>query len=123
MEKLADNAYPIDDLFKRRWSPRAFAERPVEHDKLRSMFGAARWAPSAFNEQPWSFIVATKEDLNGYNRLLNCSPRRINAGHIEPPSYCSLLRIFVTRTRESLIDSRAMISAWRSRTSYCKPMH
>jgi hypothetical protein len=38
MEKPADNTYPIHDLFKRRWSPRAFAERPVEHEKLRSLF-------------------------------------------------------------------------------------
>ncbi|MGZ4909422.1 MAG: nitroreductase family protein [Halobacteriota archaeon] len=74
MEKPADNMYPIHDLMKRRWSPRAFAKRPVEHGKLRSMFEAARWAPSAFNAQPWSFIVATKEDLNVYNRLLHCMP-------------------------------------------------
>lgn len=74
MEKPADNENPIHDLLKRRWSPRAFAERPVEHDKLRSLFEAARWAPSAFNAQPWSFIVATKEDLSGYDRLLNCMP-------------------------------------------------
>jgi nitroreductase len=72
MEKPADNTYPIHDLLKRRWSPRAFAERPVEHDKLRSLFEAARWAPSAFNAQPWSFIVATKEDLSGYNRVFHC---------------------------------------------------
>lgn len=38
------------------------------------MFEAARWAPSAFNAQPWSFIVATKEDSNVYNRLLHCMP-------------------------------------------------
>ena len=74
MEKPADSTYPIHDLMKRRWSPRAFAERPVEHEKLRSMFEAARWAPSALNAQPWSFIVATKEDLNVYNRLLHCMP-------------------------------------------------
>jgi len=74
MEKPADSTYPIHDLMKRRWSPRAFAERLVEHEKLRSMFEAARWAPSAFNAQPWSFIVATKEDSNVYNRLLHCMP-------------------------------------------------
>ncbi len=72
LEKPAHNAYPIHELIKKRWSPRAFAERPVEHDKLLSVFEAARWAPSALNAQPWSFILATKEDEKGYNRLLGC---------------------------------------------------
>ena len=56
MEKPAETAYPIEELLRRRWSPRAFAERPVEPEKLASMFEAARWSPSCFNEQPWSFI-------------------------------------------------------------------
>ncbi len=76
MEKPADNAYPIHELIKRRWSPRAFAERPVEHGKLLSLFEAARWAPSALNAQPWSFILATKEDNEGFDRLLGCLPER-----------------------------------------------
>ncbi len=72
MEKPADTQYPIHDLLKRRWSPRAFAERPVEAEKLRSLFEAARWAPSSNNEQPWRFLVATKENKMGYDRLFNC---------------------------------------------------
>jgi nitroreductase len=68
-----DVDYPIVDLLRRRWSPRAFAERPVELEKLRSIFEAARWAPSSFNAQPWSFIVATKHgDLADYQRMLGC---------------------------------------------------
>jgi nitroreductase len=76
MERQADNAYPIDDLLRRRWSPRAFDERPVEKEKLLSLFEAARWAPSAFNAQPWSFIFATKEDQSTYGRLLSCMQAR-----------------------------------------------
>ncbi len=77
MERPADNAYPIHELLKRRWSPRAFAERPVEHDKLLSLFEAARWAPSARNAQPWSFILALKEGGKGeFDRLLECLPER-----------------------------------------------
>ena len=72
MEKPADTTYPIHDLLRRRWSPRAFSARPVEPEKLRSLWEAARWAPSSFNEQPWSFIVATKENQEGYERLLHC---------------------------------------------------
>ena len=62
MEKQADTAYPIHELLQRRWSPRAFSDKMVETDKLRSLFEAARWAPSSNNEQPWSFIIATKDE-------------------------------------------------------------
>jgi nitroreductase len=72
MEKPAPTDYLIEDLLKRRWSPRAFANRNVEPDKLCSLFEAARWAPSSFNEQPWSFIITTKEHAEEYARLLNC---------------------------------------------------
>jgi nitroreductase len=72
VEKQADTAYPIHELLQRRWSPRAFSDKMVETDKLRSLFEAARWAPSSNNEQPWSFIIATKDDENNYRRLFDC---------------------------------------------------
>jgi len=72
MEKPAQTDHPIQEILKRRWSPRAFADRMVESEKLRSLFEAARWAPSSFNEQPWFFIVATKEKLEEHARLLSC---------------------------------------------------
>jgi len=72
MEKSAENAHPIEELLRRRWSPRAFAERPVEPEKLLSMFEAARWSASSFNEQPWSFIVATRDDEAEFARMLSC---------------------------------------------------
>lgn len=72
MEKPADTQYSIHDLLRRRWSPRAFDDRPIELEKLRSLFEAARWAPSSNNEQPWRFLVATKENHAEYDRLFNC---------------------------------------------------
>ena len=72
MEKPAPTNHPIHDLLRQRWSPRAFAPRPVEREKLLSLLEAARWAPSSFNEQPWSFIVATKEVPAEFEQLLNC---------------------------------------------------
>ena len=72
VEKPADTRHPIQDLLKRRWSPRAFSDRLVEPDTLRSLLEAARWAPSSSNEQPWSFLVATKDDQAEYGRLLSC---------------------------------------------------
>jgi|GEM_PF-5025595 len=49
MEKPATAQYPIHDLLKQRWSLRAFSERPVEPEHLRSLLEAARWAPSSNN--------------------------------------------------------------------------
>lgn len=72
MEKPAETNYPIHDLLARRWSPRAFDERPIEPDKLRSLLEAARWAPSSNNEQPWRFVAATKEHKADWERLFNC---------------------------------------------------
>jgi len=61
----------IHELLARRWSPRAFSPRPVESAKLAHLFEAARWAPSSYNAQPWAFIVATRKDAEGYNRMLS----------------------------------------------------
>jgi nitroreductase len=72
VEKPATIQFPIHELLTRRWSPRAFDERPIEPDTLKSLFEAARWAPSSNNEQPWRFIVASKEQQPSYDRLCAC---------------------------------------------------
>jgi nitroreductase len=72
MEKPAQTQYPIEEILRRRWSPRAFSNRAVEPEKLQSLFEAARWAPSCFNEQPWNFIFATKQKPEEHARLLSC---------------------------------------------------
>jgi len=70
--KIADPDHDIDDVFRNRWSPRAFADTPVEPEKIRRMLEAARWTMSSYNEQPWRYVVATKEDDEAYEALLNC---------------------------------------------------
>ena len=94
MEKPADNAHPIHDLLKRRWSPRAFSDKPVEPETLRSLWEAARWAPSCFNEQPWYFLVATKRDGAEYDRLLAC----LNEGNSAWAGRAPVLMVSVART-------------------------
>src|ERR1700693_2639642 len=64
--------YPVHELIASRWSPYSFANRSVSDDDLRSLFEAARWAPSSYNEQPWSYMVAKKEDADEFGRLLSC---------------------------------------------------
>jgi len=72
VHKQATPDHPIHELIARRWSPYAFADRPVSDDDLRSLFEAARWAASSYNEQPWSYIVATKANPVEFERLLSC---------------------------------------------------
>jgi nitroreductase len=72
IDKTADTQYPIHDLLRQRWSPLAFSEQLVEPEKLGSVLEAARWAASSYNEQPWSFIIATKENQAEFDRLLGC---------------------------------------------------
>lgn len=53
--------HPVEDLFVRRWSPRAMSGEPLEHDQLMSLFEAARWAPSTYNEQEWRYLYAHRD--------------------------------------------------------------
>ena len=93
MEKPAETQYPIHELLRQRWSPRAFSDRRVEPDALRSLLEAARWAPSSYNEQPWSFIVATKEDTAEHARLLSC----LVEGNIQWAQHAPVLMVSVAK--------------------------
>lgn len=64
--------YPVLGAITSRYSAYQFSDKPVEVDKLRALFEAARWASSSFNEQPWRFIVVTKDDAAAYSKALNC---------------------------------------------------
>jgi nitroreductase len=70
MHNPANNEHPVHALIQNRWSPRAFSEKPISKETLRSLFEAARWAPSSNNEQPWAFVVATKDESEGFARIL-----------------------------------------------------
>jgi nitroreductase len=72
LENLTEAPYTVHDLIRGRWSPRAFANRTVERDKLLILLEAARWAASSANEQPWSLIIATTDQPAEYARLLSC---------------------------------------------------
>lgn len=72
LENSIETSYTVHDFIRGRWSPFAFSNRLVEQEKLLILLEAARWAPSSYNQQPWSFILATKDYPNDYNRLLSC---------------------------------------------------
>jgi nitroreductase len=73
MQKPATTQFPVIDVIRDRWSPRAFADKPVEREKLGALFDAARWAASSYNEQPWRFILASRhDDPAEYDKALGC---------------------------------------------------
>ncbi len=71
MHNPAPTDHPVHELIHERWSPRAFADKPIAPELLRSLFEAARWAPSSSNEQPWAFLVATKDERAFHSKLLS----------------------------------------------------
>jgi len=50
------------ELILKRESCRAYADKPVEREKLIQIAEAGRLAPSACNSQPWFFTVAVSEE-------------------------------------------------------------
>ena len=72
MIKRAETDHPINDLTAKRSSPYCFSKSKVSREDLYSLFEAARWAASSYNEQPWSYIVAMREDNEEFERLLSC---------------------------------------------------
>ena len=72
-EKPAHTDYPITELMRRRWSPRAFEDgRSVEREKVLTLLEAARWAPSCFNDQPRHFLVFDGSDTEALERARAC---------------------------------------------------
>jgi len=72
MEKSHEFQYPILDLIKNRKSTRAFSTRPIEPERISSLFEATRWAPSSTNEQPWVYMYATRDQTAFWNTLFSC---------------------------------------------------
>ncbi|HXN52544.1 MAG TPA: nitroreductase family protein [Candidatus Acidoferrum sp.] len=70
MHKPAATDIALHELIRNRWSPRAFSDKPVPSEVLRSLFEAARWAPSSNNEQPWAYLVATKDDPENFAKMV-----------------------------------------------------
>ena len=62
---------PLIEPIKQRWSPIAFSSDPIEPEKIKTLFEAARWTESSRNEQPWRLIYATQDDQEDFVRLLS----------------------------------------------------
>jgi nitroreductase len=72
MRKPAETQAPVHELIRERWSPLSFSDRPLEPQRIVSLLEAARWAPSSYNGQPWSYLIATKDQPEEFERLASC---------------------------------------------------
>jgi nitroreductase len=103
-------AHPVHPLIAARWSPRAFSERHVEPEVLRSVLEAARWAPSASNMQPWHFLVATLGDPEEHKRLVDT----LMDGNIRWASRAPVLMLVIAKqysNRDGTPTSRSLYDA------------
>ena len=95
--KHALTAHEIHPLLSQRWSPRAFAERTIDHATIAALFEAVRWSASGGNGQPWSFIIASREEPTEFARLLEC----LNPSNAEWAKGAALLGISVAQVTRS----------------------
>lgn len=70
--KPAPSSVEIHPLIQDRWSPLSFRPEPLTKLQIQQLCEAARWAPSSYNDQPWSFLMAPRDDEIEFSRLLSC---------------------------------------------------
>ncbi|MGD1042870.1 MAG: nitroreductase family protein [Sedimentisphaerales bacterium] len=61
----------VFEVIKKRYSCRAYQDKPIEQGKLDQIFEAAREAPSAKNLQDWRFVVVTDKQVK--QRVVGCT--------------------------------------------------
>jgi len=84
-----------------RYACRAYSDRPVPPQLVRTIVEAGLAAPSALNRQPWRLIVVTRpEALAALERAGLAAARRV-----DPPGYERIMR----RGGTLLYNSRALI--------------
>jgi len=71
MIKEAKTKYAVNELIKKRWSPRSFSDQTIPEEILFSLFEAASWAASSRNEQPWRFICGIKGNGENYDKIFS----------------------------------------------------
>lgn len=70
--KDAVTEYPVHDLIKKRWSPRAFTGKEISQKDLETILEASSWAFSSMNYQPWRYIYAHKNDTQNFQKMVDC---------------------------------------------------
>ncbi len=90
--KFAIADKPVEELILKRWSPRAFADKPVSSADLQTIFTAGSWAASSYNEQPWRFIVGVKPSETHTKLLRALIPMNQSWAESAPVLYASFAK-------------------------------
>src|ERR1019366_3006461 len=85
--------HPVLDVIRSRWSPAVYSPQPVETEKRLSILEEARCGPSSYNAQPWSFLVAPKEEPEEFARMLSC----LVPGNVAWAQHVAVLMISVAK--------------------------
>lgn len=111
-QKSAAFESPVLEVIQQRRSRRAYEEKPVEQEKINSLFEAARWAPSSVNEQPWIYLYATKDQTDLYNKIFESlnESNKIWAKHA-PLLVVSLIRTTYSRNDMPNLSARYDLGA------------
>lgn len=91
--KPAPTDQPILEVIKNRWSGLAFADQPVEKEKMTIILEAARWSASSFNEQPWQFVIGYKGDAL-HQKLADCLVEGNSWAKVAPVLILSIAKTF-----------------------------
>ena len=83
----------VDEIFIRRWSPRAMSGEGLDEEALRTLLEAARWAPSSNNNQPWRFIYARRQTPH-WERFYNL----LDEGNQNWAKNAAVLMVVVSKT-------------------------
>ncbi len=72
MKKINEriSKYNIDDVFLKRYSPRAMSGNIINKEELMTILEAGRWAPSSMNSQPWRFVYGIA-GTSHFNKILS----------------------------------------------------
>jgi nitroreductase len=68
--KVINTKYNVLELFKNRWSTRAFSNKEISKDEINTLIEAATLSFSAGNTQPWRFIIGLK-NTNGFEKIFS----------------------------------------------------
>jgi nitroreductase len=71
MQASSEFETDVLDIIKNRRSRRAYSSQPIEPERIKSLFEAARWAPSSVNEQPWTYVYATHDQPELWNKIFS----------------------------------------------------
>jgi nitroreductase len=71
MNKTALTNMKLNELIKKRWSPRAFSDKIPTNEDIGTILEAARWSASCNNEQPWRILVGIKNQNEVYQNIFD----------------------------------------------------